>query len=192
MFSGKQGAGKTSLAKALQEYLVAAGRPAVIKKFAEPLYWMHDKCLNVLKGCNINHPVTKDGRLLQLLGTEWGRNSIDPEIWVKCMLNRIEGVHKHYTKMGEQVPIVIIDDCRFRNEYQALADLGLTVRLTCARHLRKERAEGWRDDENHQSETDLDLFESEGRFDMLLDTGVLTIQQCVDLIAEELGERMRE
>lgn len=52
--------------------------------------------------------------LLQTLGTEWGRQLIDPDIWVQVCLD-------HANKLG--CPVVI-DDVRFPNEFQAIKDEG--------------------------------------------------------------------
>jgi len=55
--------------------------------------------------------------MMQSVGTEWGRNLIDQNIWIKLAMNRAE----HYRKMG--VPVVL-SDIRFENEAQAVRDAG--------------------------------------------------------------------
>lgn len=54
-------------------------------------------------------------RLLQTLGTEWGRDLIHPEIWVLSTLRRIE---------FSDAPLVVITDVRFPNEAEAIRERG--------------------------------------------------------------------
>lgn len=56
-------------------------------------------------------------RVLQTLGTEWGRQCIDPDIWVKIARKRIGELNGLYD-------CVVIDDVRFLNEYTAIRELG--------------------------------------------------------------------
>ena len=52
-------------------------------------------------------------RLLQSLGTEWGRDMIHPEIWVMSLMQRVEGVRD-----------AVITDVRFNNEAEAILARG--------------------------------------------------------------------
>lgn len=56
--------------------------------------------------------------LMQTLGTEWGRELIHPDIWVKLTLQRIQTASS---------PLVIISDVRFPNEINALRQEGFSV-----------------------------------------------------------------
>jgi hypothetical protein len=56
-------------------------------------------------------------QILQSLGTEWGRQMVDPEVWVNATRGRILDV---WRDGGE----VVIDDCRFDNEAAMVKDLG--------------------------------------------------------------------
>lgn len=61
--------------------------------------------------------------LMQLLGTEWGRELIDSEIWVRAWKGQAIRL------LGEGRSVVC-DDARFPNEAQAIKDLGgVMVRL---------------------------------------------------------------
>ena len=51
--------------------------------------------------------------VLQTLGTEWGRNYIADDIWVRCLRAR-----------AEQFDRIVVDDVRFENEAQAIKDMG--------------------------------------------------------------------
>jgi hypothetical protein len=56
---------------------------------------------------------------MQTLGTEWGRNLIDSELWVRAWLRATEGW-----------PLVVADDVRFPNEAKAVRDAGgLLIRI---------------------------------------------------------------
>jgi hypothetical protein len=52
-------------------------------------------------------------QLLQTLGTEWGRQCVHPDLWLKCWAKRIEQYDK-----------VVVDDVRFENEASLVKRLG--------------------------------------------------------------------
>jgi hypothetical protein len=54
--------------------------------------------------------------LMQTLGTEWGRNAVDPDLWVKHMRLRLGDIL--------QITDVVIDDVRFENEATMIRDMG--------------------------------------------------------------------
>ncbi len=56
--------------------------------------------------------------ILQYLGTE-GFRRIDPSVWVRYALNRAEAILS-----DDEVPFVVITDCRFRSEAQAVLAAG--------------------------------------------------------------------
>jgi len=63
----------------------------------------------------------KTGReILQTLGTNWGRNIIDKEMWVKCSEKLI---HSAFSQGKD----VVVDDWRFLNEYEYLKENGYNV-----------------------------------------------------------------
>lgn len=179
LISGKQGSGKTTLHEQLSKDIDY--RPGGLWMphgliFAGPLYEMHDYCRSVLVDAGIDpiHKV-KDGNLLQLLGTEWGRNTIDKNVWVKIVQNRIQKYGEELRKDNPSTPkkfIFIISDTRFENEFDLFPD-ALRVRLECPEDIRKERVNKtsmWRDNTHHPSETSLDRYSAEGRFDMYFHT----------------------
>mgnify|MGYP003318206030 FL=1 len=55
--------------------------------------------------------------MLQTLGTEWGRASVDPDIWVKAAMREAEYFMHTDSK-------VIFDDVRFANEAVAIQQAG--------------------------------------------------------------------
>lgn len=160
LLSGKQGSGKTSITAAIHAILETRDCHVFTDKFARTLYEMHDAVLAVARRYGI--PVQKkEGRLLQVIGTDWGREIHGEDVWTNCAVARYQQIRKD---VGAGVfggdnrrAVFLIDDLRFRNEMQAFHNLGaLTFRLEAAREVRKARADAWREDDTHQSEVDLD------------------------------------
>lgn len=114
--TGIAGAGKTSAA----HYLVAQ-HGFVVEKFAGPLKDMlraigltEDEIEGDLKHEPCDLLMNRTPRhAMQTLGTEWGRDQIDPNFWVNLWAARCA-----------QRRLVVVDDCRFPNEAQAVYELG--------------------------------------------------------------------
>lgn len=61
---------------------------------------------------------------MQRLGTEYGRGMLGEDVWVRAAMRRVE-----QDLLGGYA--VVIDDCRFNNEAQAIHELGgIVVQLT--------------------------------------------------------------
>lgn len=101
--------------------------------FAEP---MKDVCMFFLEGLGLSkfeaysltHTYKEDqipglpdgvtGRyFMQRLGTDFARNLIDPDIWVKAWKVSLE-------KERGKSKLIVVDDVRFENEAQAVKDAG--------------------------------------------------------------------
>lgn len=97
--------------------------------FAGPLKEMADKffeCLGVAENVRIAmlYGGLKEQRLpeigvtprhvMQTLGTEWGRQCIDTNLWVKTAMRRARLSTRN----------IVIDDLRFPNEFDAIRDAG--------------------------------------------------------------------
>lgn len=119
-FSGPKGVGKTSLARAVHEVF---GPGAVIASFAGPIKEMlgcvigaramtneKDSKPEELCGKSVRHA-------LQTLGTEWGREMIGPDVWLRVCRSRWRSLRAH----GDAV---FVDDVRFANESEAIRDDG--------------------------------------------------------------------
>lgn len=61
----------------------------------------------------------------QTLGTEWGRKQIGEDIWVRCAVESVNNAIKEYYEGFNQG--IVIDDCRFDNEAEAMKQLGATI-----------------------------------------------------------------
>lgn len=176
LISGKQGSGKTTLAKSITKRINNnSAAHAYNLTFAESLYRMHDFCWGLLKDNGIEMPFIKDGYLLQLLGTEWGRNKIDPDIWIKLLKSIIEKLKARQPK--KYALFFIISDCRFKNEANAF-DHAIKIRLEANELSRKSRVEMWRDTTSHPSEIDLDDYQ----FDLTIDTYANSASQTEELV----------
>lgn len=169
LISGKQGSGKSTLARNL--YFQFKGDVEIIK-FADPIYALHKVCLPMLKQWGIRpNDMQKDGELLQVLGTEYGRKCIKDSIWVDICRARVN-------KALKKGKIVVIDDARFENEAEAFRDAA-QIRLRAGRHIRKSRCSYWRENEEHPSETGLDEWK---HFNLILDTEILMQDQVLSLV----------
>ena len=188
LISGKQGSGKTTLAKKLMMDMHGSQNVTrvILMNFADPIKEMHDFCLGVLAHAGIVRDIVKDGPLMQLLGTEWGRK-VDPDLWVKMLKGRLD---RNLAKMGNLFKryVVIVGDCRFENEVNFLPE-ALRVRLECPRDIRKERCEAWRENEYHASETSLDEYSITGKFDLTFNTGVESVEHCATMINAQLFKK---
>lgn len=131
-FTGKAGCGKTTAAN----WMLRNQRKAVRLSFARPLKrmlyelireavprsWPHDA------KAYIDDPVLKETpipflgnqtarRLLQTLGTEWGRNAVHPDFWVDIAAAKVERALGNETRGLDKTTVkVVFDDCRFVNE----------------------------------------------------------------------------
>ncbi len=182
VFSGKQGSGKTTYSRKLQKYIGL--HTCKIFKFAEVIYKLHDACLPILKDYGIiTQDVEKEGQLLQVLGTEYGRVYKGPRVWVDAT-KRI--VDKYL--LENSTHYAIIDDCRFENEFDAFHPVAHMIRLTAPRDVRKARCGAWRDSEDHISETALDDYEAAGNFDCIIDTdGTHRVDEQLERAMIEFG-----
>ncbi len=196
--SGKQGSGKDTIAYGCAQALTRIHSLAnvdfkpsftnfnvVCLKFADTIYTMHDKCLEILKERGVNRAIVKDGYLLQMLGTEWGRKTISENVWVDCLKGQVNNVIKKYEKKNCTNLVIFVTDCRFKNEFHAFPE-ALRVRLDCPEYVRKQRCSMWRNTTRHPSETDLDQYFLAGLFDLTLNTHLLGIEACVNKINAKL------
>lgn len=176
MISGPQGAGKSTLAKALKDKLSAP-----ILKFADPIYQMHDAVWSIMRGVLDVDKSVIDGQLLQYLGTEWGRKRFGEDVWVWGLARRM---------LESRADVFIVDDLRFRSEAEHLEGclpLGTTIyriRLNADEDIRKLRARKWREDTTHQSEVDLDDYD---RWDLVIDTNSMCLDEYVDEVLKVCG-----
>jgi hypothetical protein len=125
--AGPKGVGKSTYANQLVFDMVAQApctAPDLAKirimSFASPLKEMlgcivHEDYIKEDKERIIPHLGVSARYCLQTLGTEWGRNTINSDIWINITKHRIE---------ESDAKIFIIDDVRFDNEAKMILDMG--------------------------------------------------------------------
>lgn len=188
LISGAQGSGKTTLAHELIKYFNDQEKKyAKGFIFADVIYQIHDFTRGLLRSLEIERP-DKDGKLLQLLGTEYGRETIDQNIWVNTCKAQIQQWVKRSGTMG-MVMVPVISDCRFRNEFDAFPN-ALRVRLECPEQIRKSRCPSWRDTTNHPSETDLNEYAKMDKFTIKIPTNDIDIQTSIHLVTTAFEEHI--
>lgn len=114
-FAGKQRSGKDTAAS----YLIDK-YPGEIYKFASPLYEIQKAIYDI---CDLYHNEnTKDRFLLQWIGTDWGRNTIDKDLWVNILEKRLKKNIREYPDDN-----LYVTDCRFPQEVEMLEKLGFYI-----------------------------------------------------------------
>lgn len=131
-------------------------------------YIKKHKIINVL---DIEERALTPRKLLQLLGTEAGRQILHPNIWVNALFAdyKATNVESYIDKFGEEevvdmdLPNWIITDVRFPNEAQAIKDKGgIVIRVNRKPFNRAGGMEGNKQfseqvkEDTHPSETALD------------------------------------
>jgi hypothetical protein len=121
-----------------------------------------------------SHGINTPRELLQVLGTDCGRDMIHPNIWVNALFADYKHTKCFYDPEGEQVrmkglPDWLVTDMRFPNEAKAIEERdGLTIRVHTTRAGKVS---------NHESETALDSH----NFDYVVDNSG-SVQDLVDKI----------
>lgn len=122
-FTGRMGSGKSEALTQLKDFLDANGHrlsPQLVK-FAQPLYDIQEFAYRRIASV-YQRPdnFIKDRKLLQWMGTEWGRDSIRPTLWGDIWQIEVE-------KYLAQGYIVVCDDLRFDNEAERMLGMGGTI-----------------------------------------------------------------
>lgn len=143
-FSGKMGVGKSTAIEVLR---ASTGRPVFLVKFAQPLYDLQEAAYNRIDPVYKRpEEFVKDRKLLQWLGTEWGRDSISKTLWVDLWSARANQIWAE-----NPTAIVACDDVRFDNEAETIRKHGGKVILLAAGSS-ADRAGGGAGLQNHVSE----------------------------------------
>ena len=165
------------------------------KKFAYPIKWI----TAVLIGCDIRQLEDRefknkelgeewDGltprKLLQLLGTEAGRQIIHPNIWVNALFADWKSGYVEqgagWIETEDDYPNWIITDVRFPNEAKAIKDKGgILIRVNRTYYTEdKKYIIGYDPFETHPSETALDDYDG---FDYVIENDG-TVQDLIDKV----------
>lgn len=134
-FTGPMGAGKSEAIQTLREFRKQSGyipdSNVILVKFAQPLYDMQEFIYNRVESV-FQRPddFIKDRFLLQWLGTEWGRNTIDKDLWVKLWVAAVQQIAKRNPSA-----VIVCDDCRFDNEAEVVKSVGgIIVKISTAKN----------------------------------------------------------
>lgn len=120
--TGKAGSGKDSVAN-----ILTTRRGYIAIAFADPLR-AGIKAMLSLDAERFEHPLKEQAlpiidksprQLLQLLGTEWGRNMIHPDLWVMLAARRIADIRDRNPGAN-----IVITDVRLDNEAAMIRELG--------------------------------------------------------------------
>lgn len=144
-FTGKAGAGKSTAAN-----WILRNHPKAMKmSFAQPLKkmfyelirqsipkaWPHTP-IEYIDGALKEEPIpflsNRTGReLMQSLGTEWGRNTVQPDFWVNIAQGKLERLLGD-RRVASDTPhiLAVYDDVRFQNEADMLRGYkGILIRI---------------------------------------------------------------
>lgn len=138
--AGKKRSGKSSFAEALY----TQHREVDIVSFADPVYAAVEAIIGPIEDDKKEEPIQwlagiTPRRLLQTLGTEWGRQTLHPDFWIMCMHKRLSALREL-----EYDGLVIIPDVRFENEAALIRSMdGVIVHVV---------REGLASEDSHESE----------------------------------------
>lgn len=138
--TGLAGSGKTLASN----WIVRNHNNAIRMSFARPLKMMIRKLLEdalpktspITPGEYMEDPVHKNApipyvgnysarRLMQTLGTEWGREALHPDFWVLIAAGKLERLMASPFKSGKPTPLnAVFDDVRFENEVDMIRAYG--------------------------------------------------------------------
>ena len=113
--TGPAGCGKTTVAKGLERHGFARVRFAgPLKAMLRTLGLTEDQVDGDQKETPCDLLCGKTPRAaMQALGTEWGRDCVGENLWVNAAMKQVD----EYIALGVSV---VIDDCRFDNEAEAV------------------------------------------------------------------------
>jgi len=128
-FTGLMQSGKTTAMGLLQNILPHSNS----LKFAQPIYDMQE-FIYARAGLTLHE---KDRKLMQYLGTEWGREK-DKDLWLKVWSASAKA---HLESKDERPVLLLCDGVRFNNEADTVKELGgCIVKVHCSELKRSERA----------------------------------------------------
>jgi dephospho-CoA kinase len=158
-FSGKAGSGKSSAIEVINK--ISSKENVRNIKFADDLYRIMYMVQDYL-GLD-NH---KDGKFLQVVGTEWGRNK-DKNIWVNKFQESLNKVINEKYEKDLVSSVIVCDDVRMGNEFDCVKrNKFFTVRIK--RELSQRTGSLAGRDLNHQSEIEMNEIPDDC-FDMIID-----------------------
>ena len=151
LYSPAPGSGKSTIARILQDHHGYAILPLATPIKIMTCAFLEELGVNEARSYNycfrdkeavIPEAGVSARHIMQTLGTEWGRQCIHPEVWLRAW-------ESQYRAHSPTTPIVV-DDIRFLNEAKFLERLGATLWGVCRPGTEREST--------HSSEGDLDTY----------------------------------
>lgn len=151
LYSPAAQSGKSTVAQHLMEHhgfhLVKFAGPLknMMRTLLQEMYFTEDYIEELIEGslkhCHVNGLPVSVRSMMQTLGTEWGRNCVDPDLWTRVAITQAKWLRSDGLN-------VVMDDMRFPNEFDAVkAAGGITVKVI---------RPGYVPDGSHSSEGQLD------------------------------------
>lgn len=144
--SGMMGVGKSTAVDVIDMF---TGGQVKTVKFAQPLYDMQEQVYRRIESA-YQRPkgFIKDRKLLQWLGTDWGRG-LKESLWVDIW--KAEILKQHSFQGPHYRTVCVSDDVRFDNEAEAIKSLGGVI-IKIERDSNTSHAQGGVGIVNHASE----------------------------------------
>lgn len=190
-FCGKAGSGKTTAAHYLEDKYNFSVRSfaAPIKQaliamlgsdIAECLYDHNqkNKLINsVIFPKDTCSPISPR-RLMQTLGTEWGRNMIHPELWTNIMLKSLKMTHEiQQLNHPEKPNLIAVDDLRFLDEANMLDKTGAAIVL-----IKRPQQSATQEHDKHESERSINAIRP--HYTIENDGDIKNLQRDIDELVE--------
>jgi len=152
LYSPAPGSGKSTIADCLDDYAYrivpfASFLKGMIRRLLLELGYTANQADEMIKQKDLIVPGIniRMRTLMQTLGTEWGRNTLDQDFWINCWKEKVKSCRS----------LVVADDVRFLNEALAIKEMGGEVW--------KIVRPGTENNENHSSEGQLDHWDGFSR-----------------------------
>lgn len=166
--SAKARSGKDTVAEMMREALEDNGKSVLITHYADLVKYTAETFFNW------NGEKDEHGRgLMQYIGTDVVRKK-NPDYWVNFIISILD-------LFGDSWDYVLIPDCRFRNEYEALIKHGFDTKI-----IRVERPNFvsplTKEQQNHPSETSMDGYDFD--YTIINDGSLSDLRKKVDKLVE--------
>lgn len=171
------------------------------EEWKEYLEKIKDDPIKMMGGQFIRSNKLTPRKLLQLLGTEAGRQIIHPNLWCNALMKDYKPNGTPYNSLGDlyddlkhcpsetKFPNWIITDCRFPNEFKAIEDRGGVMIRVERTNFQDGSDYAWgNESSNHESETALDSYKF--HFTILNNGTLQDLYKSVDSIIHLIKKRL--
>ena len=118
--AGPAQSGKSSAASYLGSLgFIEDSFAAPIRDFISDILDINLEQLEICKDQNVPPFACTPRKMMQTLGTEWGRQMIQDDLWIMALLERLQN--------RQPTQSFVISDLRFENEARVLRDMGAEI-----------------------------------------------------------------